>query len=729
MDFKGLASTLLSRNAELLPEWLPGGKFQGRSYVCSCIQGGKGDSLKVDLNSGKWCDFAATGVSGGDLISLYAEIKGIKNSEAYNELAQRHTIMPLETPTEPPIKITMPPNGTPEPLMIHIKFGAAVMSWCYKTDMGEPMFYVARYEHKGEKKYLPWSWNSIDGKWINKAWNEPRPVYGLEVLAENIDAPVLITEGEKACDAARLFIEGKYQVISWPGGSNATGKVDWSPVKGRKKILLWPDADDAGKNCMNKLAESLYQDGSEIKIIDTTGMNDGWDAADSEFKTFGEFLEWAKPRVKLYTPIVEAELVVEAEMEPPEELKVSELTHPDQSAVTHENIKEHLINAGVNLNAQGHPICNVDNIHRYLTKTSGMKKLIWYDEFHGKYFTSFDCNTPREWNDIDDVMALVHLQRQADFTRITEGMVHAALLMYAHENKRNEAKEWIRSVEWDGKRRIDSFFVDYMGADSNEYTRTASKNWFISMIARIMHPGCQVDNMVILEGAQGAFKTSALRALGGNFYAENHENISTKDFKMVFQGKLIIEISELDSFGQADINTVKKIVTCTSDRFRIPYGRNIQDFPRQCVFVGTTNEDIYLKDNTGARRFWPIKTRRIELDRIKRDRDQLFAEAHSRYMEGETWYEMPDETATHQESRRQQDPWEFIIERWLEGHSEFHDGISSAEIAFHCLEIDLNKIDMKTTRRISKIMRLLKWGQDVKAVDNSTKRVWTKPRC
>ena len=213
--------------------------------------------------------------------------------------------------------------------------------------------------------------------------------------------------------------------------------------------------------------------------------------------------------------------------------------------------------------------------------------------------------------------------------------------------------------------------------------------------------------MVVLEGAQGIGKTNALRAIGGEWYTEAHEAVTSKDFFMTMQGKLLIEIAELDSFSRAEVTRIKQVITCKTDRFRAPYGRSAKDNPRQCVFVGTTNESHYLRDHTGGRRFWPMKCGKIDLELIKQNREQFFAEAVTRFKAGEPWYEMPIETHEEQEQRRQVDEWEEPIADHLSNPTIAETTVF--EIATECLKFDVPKIDRSVQIRIAAALRKLGW--------------------
>ena len=258
--------------------------------------------------------------------------------------------------------------------------------------------------------------------------------------------------------------------------------------------------------------------------------------------------------------------------------------------------------------------------------------------------------------------------------------VTQAVIAVASKRKRNCVKEWLDTLEWDSQPRIDKFFSDCMGSKDDEYSDCASHNFWLSMVARVYRPGCKVDNMVVLEGEQGVGKSTALQIVAGEaWFAEQHESATNpKAFAEILQGKLLIEISEMDAFRQAEVNRVKQTISCPSDRFRPSYGHHAVDHPRRCVFVGTTNKDDWNKDETGARRFWPIRcSGEINLDAIRENREQLFAEAVFRFNAGEPHWLMPaDATKREQDERYQVDAWHNKVSEIVKGR----DSITNEEI-------------------------------------------------
>jgi hypothetical protein len=244
---------------------------------------------------------------------------------------------------------------------------------------------------------------------------------------------------------------------------------------------------------------------------------------------------------------------------------------------------------------------------------------------------------------------LMRLQRYADpsfkLSHANEALGH---LWDVPSFKRNPLVDYLNGLMWDGQERIRTFFSNYFNSPEEEsYLVAVGENWLTSLIARAFQPGCKADNMLILEGVQGIGKSRALRALGGEYYRESTvHDLGNKDFIQNMCGAWIYDINELRALRRSDHATIKSLLSSNEDSIRLPYGRLTSTLKRSCVIVGTTNEVAYLSDDSGARRFWPVRCGyTVEVDMLERDRDQILAEAVVRYKKGEPWWVMPNDLA------------------------------------------------------------------------------------
>ncbi len=753
LDYAVIASRLLSSAETLLSQWLPGGRVRGKYYECGNIQGGPGDSFKVSLETGLWGDFAAD-QKGKDLIDLYGALCALSNHDAAIKLSteylggngiappaenvQARAIQAQEnapTIAPEPVHIVKPPLDAPKP-----PFGSPSKTWCYRNEQGEPLFHIARYDRSGKgKAIIPYSWDGTT--WIKKHYPAPRPLYGLELLSKAPTNAVLLVEGEKACEAARVLMGSIYVVMTWPGGSQATDKIDWKPLAGRR-ILMWPDADEPGTKAMLNIAHRIAPHTSEIKILDPLkGKNakgDGWDAADALIDkwTKDDVIVWAKERLTILstkgsplpapTSAPMTEHLPKDSQDKPQ--TVENIT--DQIKVT-SSLAARWMETGLAVSGNGIPIYNEENVLRIFEKDTTFNDFIWFDDFHKKYFTQWSDmgirnGHIREWSDrVDNIRLTTYLQRRWGLSKISTTQVCNAWIQYAHAHPKNEPRDWLLKLKWDGKSRVEECLTEAFNAQANELTYAISKNFFVSMAARIIAPGCQADSMMILEGKQGQFKTSSLRILGGKWYAQVRHQIGTPNFFNSIQGKWLVEIAEFEDFNKAQVAAIKEMLATPVDRYRPPYAVTTQDFPRTCIFCGTTNEHWIFNDPTGARRFWPVKVSKIRLEYLRDNREQLFAEAYQRFISKEKWYEVDEKKhAEETEDRRQIDPWEDKILEYINRYKD--QGIFIADImGDDCLKIPIERQEMKTQKRVGRILRHFQWrNKPVRGADGRLRKMW-----
>lgn len=335
---------------------------------------------------------------------------------------------------------------------------------------------------------------------------------------------------------------------------------------------------------------------------------------------------------------------------------------------------------------------------------------LWFDEFLNQII--FANSPSREWIDEDDLELARYMIRDIGMRGMTDTLANKAVRLVAWKRKRHGVREWLSALEWDGVERIQTALQTLWGASitpdqPEDHVRKASSNLFIGLVARVFQPGCKLDNMVVFEGLQNKGKSLALETLvGAEWYAPAHAKVQDKDFFQDLRGKWLVEISEMDAFHGVALTRVKSVVSTPRDRYRPSYGRASRDFPRQCVFSGTTNKNDWGEDETGLRRFWPIFCKGdIDIASIKSLREQLFAEALVKYHLGYKWWEMPDSTASVQADRQSRDVWYPVIEQWLldKASVEITDVLTAA------VKMPVEKQDERAKRRVGRVLRLLGW--------------------
>jgi predicted P-loop ATPase len=788
IPYKEIAAQALRCAETLLERWLPGGKYTGSAkqeyLVSNPLRSDKKPSLSINLINGHGSDFGA-GEPFVDLIALYAYLEGIQMPEAAMEVADQIGFILPEgcrrdsgtqrerkaqivdpaaikeaKPKEPPEWEPMfaAPANAEAPPVAHIKRGKPQTVYPYKGPKGERLGFVYRFvTSDGGKETLPLVWaksrktGKAEWRWMQWKAGE-RPLYGLDRLAANPEAWVLLVEGEKCADAP-LKLLTKCAIVTWSGGTGAIDKVDFSPLAGRN-IIAWPDCDgqreptskkeveqgvdpdskpllpeieQPGVKAMLAIKEKLIELDPETKfrIVDLPApgsVESGWDIADAiaegwELERLRDFIL----KTRDYTPAPEntqtdTSASASSSASLPKKSK-SKSTAKPANAEGSGDWSDHL------RYEKGKIADTRENVFAFLNYHPDLAGVVAFDKFSLRIIkrraAPWDMHHDEsivEWGDGDNLELSLWLSTYHGFTVRSVDTINQAVKLMASRNAFDPLTDWLSSLEWDGTSRIDEWLTKYCGIRAGKYTTLVGRYFLISMIARAFKPGCIMRAMPVFEGVQLRGKSSIARILAGKWFSDSPLDLRGKDGFINIQGTWLHEIAELGSFNNQEAPIIKAYLSSAIDRYRSPFDKYARDWPRRTVFFGTTNEDTYLRDKTGNSRFWPLKTEEvsdIDLEGLAAAREQLFAEALMCFERGDRYHPTAEEQtglfAPEQNLREYDDPWESRISEWL--WSETFARVSVASVLSDCLKIEPGKQTQANAIQVGKIMNRLGWKQ------------------
>jgi hypothetical protein len=607
---RAVAEEALRAADRLVPAWLPDGRAEGHEW--SATNPRRADahpgSFKINMRTGAWADFA-TEDKGGDLVSLAAYLRGCGQGEAAKALAAELGIdisKPAAAPPRRPAadKAALPgtallpwPADHPalEPIQRPLHGAECQGCWVYRDAAGAGLLVVARYATEPRKTYMPWHLRSLDcgqqwrAKYPEAYADGGRPIYGLDRLAARREAPVLVTEGEKACEAAAALLPA-YVVITSPGGSKAAAKADWSALAGRT-VVIWPDLDDAGAayaRDVTRLALSAGASGVQMvehdQLIERHGLPlelpAGWDAAD-----------WPAGQ-----PCDLAGCLVAARAHRPE-TPAAPSPSPDAAAETegaagcrkHRRlitaIKDHLTNSGLQpdaldgwRHAEGWRLACVDN--QVLAH-----ELAYVLRHGGSWSLEYITQT------LEHVVRLMRLRRR-------ETLLATIIRRDSTVRGQQAASEYLRAVTG--------------GVDPTDLAVFRHWVWTVKRQASGMHVDHHV--MPVIVGGQGSGKTTAAGLLVKPL-AELALNIDvsymTDERRVRALAHLVVgRWEEMSGAARADLETLKRQITDPTISYRPMRSNSTVVLPRTCSFIGTSNIPVQdlVQDTTGARRFYELKT-------------------------------------------------------------------------------------------------------------------------
>lgn len=369
-------------------------------------------------------------------------------------------------------------------------------------------------------------------------------------------------------------------------------------------------------------------------------------------------------------------------------------------------------------NGRGEVITSPANIETILQHHPAWRDVLVYDAMSYRVIKlaapPYPGGVAGEWSDADDTWASVWLERNYQIrprTPAVAGIVGATAQLHPF----HQVTGWLDKLPtWDGVERLPLFFTDFCGTPLTPYSSAVGPAFFISAVARVYQPGCKVDTMLVLEGRQGVGKSRLILALfGAQWHIEISYPPGSLDFYQALRGCWCAEFGELSAFDRADTTRIKQVLTQVQDTYRASYGHHSGTYPRQTIFVGSTNKREWGMDETGMRRFIPIECRSINVEGVAAIREQLWAEACVRFKRGDPWWEIPD-AEIEQDDRFDADAWEEKVSAWIARREKldqfFKFGINEVyEEAIHGGSRTIPPITRSDQVRLGKVLTRLRW--------------------
>lgn len=395
------------------------------------------------------------------------------------------------------------------------------------------------------------------------------------------------------------------------------------------------------------------------------------------------------------------------------------------------------------LNKDGKIEGTLHNVLLILEHDPHFAGLFWLNESSNQVVLARDPpwigGTRDEFTDSDSCELAAWLQHPHRYRMaVGDDLALKGVVTAARRHRRHPIREYLQGLKWDGTPRVERMLVDLFGAEDRKYNLQSAMCFMVGAVARVLwvdpkqpNVGAKVDFMLVLEDKQGRKKTTAFQTLfGAAWFVETMESPQHNDFYQILQGCWGVEMAEMDAFSKADVTRVKGAITRLTDKYRAPYERAPRSWRRECIFVGTTNETEWLRDPTGGRRFLPVRlmpTGTVDIERIAADRDQLWAEAVTLFLDGFKYWVLPDDAEEEQEQRFIEDSWEGRIAKWLagrmrapkdDGHHPYPtrfgfgdpvDWTTTDEILLYAIGMDAARHDRPSQMRVAGIMKRLAW--------------------
>jgi putative DNA primase/helicase len=672
----------------------------------------------------------------------------------------------------------------------------AVRTWEYRFE-GQLYGYVARFERidsegKLAKETVARTWcESLEDdrglqRWHWKSWEAPRPLYvPATLLSADLSLPVVVVEGEKCAQAGHELLGHEFDFVSWPGGCKAWALAHWGWLMGRT-VYLWPDVDakrerlttadkaagvlpDAkplqpaakqpGMQAMVHIGSLLAADqGCRVhmcKVPAPGDVPDGWDLADAVAEG------WDATRVRDFIRAAVAFVPPQDEAR----AKAAPISTPssagaglDGEAVSWRKKLLESANGAIKP-ARENVVLALDGMRLpgggWLPGIPEAQGVVAYNEFTNdvvKLRATPWGTSAGPWDEADELELGDWLARAHWLPPMSRQTLEEAVSMVARRHRYHPARQRFEALRgtWDGEKRCRDWLsracrpADTPGPDDplGKYLARVGTWVLMAICARVLTPGCKFDYMMILEGPQGLGKSTLARVLGGEYFADTGLVLGDKDSYQNLQGVQVYEWGELDSLTRSEVTKVKQFISSQKDRFRASFDRRPKDYPRQVVFIGTTNESHYLSDPTGNRRFWPVRvTHQIDLDWLRQNIGQLFAEAMTYVDAGQRFHPTQQEQRelfdAQQHERTVENALESAVRKYLyDEHQRITltglngtlvNEITLAEL-LSALGISVDKQTQVLTKQASAVLGRLGWERGRASGRGDKVRPWVYRR-
>jgi predicted P-loop ATPase len=381
----------------------------------------------------------------------------------------------------------------------------------------------------------------------------------------------------------------------------------------------------------------------------------------------------------------------------------------------------------------------VPNVVEVMLHHEAWQGVIGFDEFSQRVVkrkrAPFEAAGPAlpsdEWTDVDDTRAAVWIAQHERFVP-NSAAVAEAVNVVARANPFHPVVDWLRTLQWDGTPRLDTWMVDLLHVADTEYVRRVSRYFLVGMVMRVLRPGVKFDYCLVLEGRQGRRKSTALRILGGEWFSDIELDLANKDSMSNIRGKWLHEFGEMGAIARTEATRQKSFLSRQVDEFRPSYGRREIRCPRQSAFGGTTNEWAWNKDPTGGRRFWPVEVLdEIDTDGLANVREQLFAEAYQVALAGERYWPDSEEQRTlfddEQLAREAPEAYAEILSGWLNDSTWQGETFTLADAILSGLKVEAKSITRDIQTRVGIVLGKL-GCERVERRNGPSRFVYKRPR-